>query len=402
MSDQARGIIWNDTPFRVLFAGSFFCALAGKIYELTMPLLIYHVSRSPELMGWVRAVELLPYILLGAFIGVWVDRVDRKRWTQWMLLGQMMSLIIAWFALSFLSQPLFVLFPCAFFMMLFNFGYMNARMGILKTILHTSQQKKAASAMSSLTSLLQALGPLISGALLLFSHYNETLIFIAIIIFIAWCLHGKLGYPSQTRNTQGTILQSVKYGLSILCGNTRLLYMSLAVSLFNMCAMVFYIQSLYFVQAHLKLSTFHVGLMVSLGGIGGVIGAVVVNKLRNLLGMGYAFSVSILVQSFSYLMIFFVQSELMFIFSFVWAGFFEAVIGVLVYSLRQESVLAQDLGKVMGITGVLFKLAAPFGLVLSGYSFSDASIRYLLFFCFIIQLLTSSLLVMQRQIRSCK
>ncbi|MFA0125549.1 MFS transporter, partial [Vibrio sp. 10N.261.48.A2] len=92
-------------------------------------------TQSSEMMGWMRAVEFLPNLLLALFIGVWVDKFNKKQWSQCMLLGQVVVLVISYIAVRWLSNPLYVLFPCAFLMMAFNYGYHNARIGMMKNVL---------------------------------------------------------------------------------------------------------------------------------------------------------------------------------------------------------------------------------------------------------------------------
>ena len=129
--------IWKNKRFLILFSSAFFVAFGAKIYDLALPLLVYELTQSAQMMGWMRAVEFLPNLLLALFIGVWVDRFNKKRWSQCMLLGQIAMLVISYSAVRWLDNPLLALFPCAFLMMAFNYGYHNARMGMMKSALPT-------------------------------------------------------------------------------------------------------------------------------------------------------------------------------------------------------------------------------------------------------------------------
>ena len=74
-----RTSIWKSSSFVILFSSAFFVALGSKIYDLALPLLVYDLTQSSEMMGWMRAVEFLPNLLLALFVGVWVDRFDKKQ-----------------------------------------------------------------------------------------------------------------------------------------------------------------------------------------------------------------------------------------------------------------------------------------------------------------------------------
>ncbi len=62
--------IWKSSSFIVLFSTAFFVAFGSKIYDRALPLLVYELTESSEMMGWMRAVEFLPNLLLALFIGV--------------------------------------------------------------------------------------------------------------------------------------------------------------------------------------------------------------------------------------------------------------------------------------------------------------------------------------------
>ncbi len=52
----------------------------GSSFTLfALPLLVFKLTGSALSLGLVTAVEFLPYLLFGLFLGAWADRVDRKR-----------------------------------------------------------------------------------------------------------------------------------------------------------------------------------------------------------------------------------------------------------------------------------------------------------------------------------
>ena len=69
--------LWQHPGFRRLYFSSASFTLGTQIYQLALPLIFYELTRSAAVMTTVRAVELLPNLLLAMFIGVWVDRMDR-------------------------------------------------------------------------------------------------------------------------------------------------------------------------------------------------------------------------------------------------------------------------------------------------------------------------------------
>src|ERR1700740_1412215 len=74
--------LWQHLGFRRLYLSSASFTLGTQIYQLALPLIFYELTHSAAVMTGVRAVELLPNLLLAMFIGVWVDRIDRGRWAR--------------------------------------------------------------------------------------------------------------------------------------------------------------------------------------------------------------------------------------------------------------------------------------------------------------------------------
>src|SRR5690349_920488 len=72
--------IWQHRNFLTLIGTAFLVSFGGRVYELALPLIIYELSGSSVAMGTMRAVEFLPNLLFALFIGVFVDRADKKIW----------------------------------------------------------------------------------------------------------------------------------------------------------------------------------------------------------------------------------------------------------------------------------------------------------------------------------
>ena len=213
---QPQTSIWRNKPFVILFSSAFFVAFSAQIYNLALPLLVYELTQSSEVMGWMRAVEFLPNLLLAMFIGVWVDRVNKKRWSQWMLLGQVAMVTASYLAVETISEPLWVLFPAAFLMMMFNYGYHNARMSMMKSVLPHEVQNTAVARMSALSSFMETVGPVLSGALMLLSAIHNVFLAVMVLLLLAYWQLEKLEFtPAQVSKPQ-SVFRALKEGWSIL------------------------------------------------------------------------------------------------------------------------------------------------------------------------------------------
>ncbi len=71
--------LWNHPDFLKLWAGQTVSLLGSSVTGLALPLTaVLLLDATPAQMGAVRAAQYLPFLLLGLFAGVWVDRLRRR------------------------------------------------------------------------------------------------------------------------------------------------------------------------------------------------------------------------------------------------------------------------------------------------------------------------------------
>lgn len=388
--------IWRNRPFVILFSSAFFVAFSAQIYNLALPLLVYELTQSSQMMGWMRAVEFLPNLVLAMFIGVLVDRVDKKRWSQAMLCGQAVMVIASYLAVELLSNPLWVLFPAAFLMMAFNYGYHNARMSMMKNTLPQAVQNTAIARMSSLNSVMETVGPVLSGALMLLSAIHNVFIAVGIMLLIAYWQLERLEITPIEAPKRQSILSALREGWLMLRAETNMWHITLAVMVINTTGAIFWIQAIYFAKAELALNSVEVSYLIAASGVGGLMGSFTADKVRNKMGLGRLLIVSILFESFGFVVPVLFPGLVALIFSFLWVSAVGLYSSICIWSYRQEAFEEKYLGRVAGITGSLFKLLMPVGLAASGYITAAYGVEPLFVACFIIQLFAAGALMLSK------
>ena len=395
-SGHKQPSIWQVPSFMVLFSSAFFVAFGAKIYDLALPLLVYELTQSSQMMGWMRAVEFLPNLLLAVFIGVWVDKFNKKRWSQCMLLGQMLMLVMSYLAVRWLPNPLIALFPCAFLMMAFNYGYHNARMGMMKNVLPQAQQNTATARMSSLYSFLETVGPVLSGGLLLMSAIHNVFLLVAVLYLLAFWQLNKLELKPSSYVPSQPVFKALAEGWTILYANKNMWHITLAVMVINTTGAIFWIQAIYFAKSELAFTHMEVGYLIAASGIGGLLGSFTADRIRQRMGLGTLLVFSIALESVGFILPVVFDGSWALILAFLWVSAIGLYSSICIWSYRQEAFDEQYLGRVTGITGSLFKLLMPFGLAASGYLVALVSIQNVFSGCFVIQLLTAMGLMMTK------
>ena len=78
-SDHPRSL-WQDAEFLKLWAGQTISSIGSGVTASALPLTaVLVLGANASDMGWLLAVESAPVLLVGMFMGVWVDRLPRRR-----------------------------------------------------------------------------------------------------------------------------------------------------------------------------------------------------------------------------------------------------------------------------------------------------------------------------------
>jgi hypothetical protein len=81
--------LWRNRPFAFFWVAQVLSNTGTQVSELAIPLTaVLVLSAPPAQMGALTAMEALPSLVLGLFLGVLVDRVRRGRLLVWCNVGQ--------------------------------------------------------------------------------------------------------------------------------------------------------------------------------------------------------------------------------------------------------------------------------------------------------------------------
>lgn len=101
--------------FRHLWLGQVISRLGDGLYFIGFLFMVRKVTGSDAMVGYVGAVEMLPYLLLGPYAGALADRVDRRKIMLW---SDLVSggLLVAMAGLTFVANgpPIWALFLFGF------------------------------------------------------------------------------------------------------------------------------------------------------------------------------------------------------------------------------------------------------------------------------------------------
>jgi MFS family permease len=87
--------------FKLYFAGQGISIIGTWMTRMATTWLVYHLTRSPLMLGIVGFAGLIPTFVLAPVAGVWIERVNRRKllvWTQ--AAAAVQSLALAWLTLA--------------------------------------------------------------------------------------------------------------------------------------------------------------------------------------------------------------------------------------------------------------------------------------------------------------
>ncbi|MFJ7728586.1 MFS transporter [Neobacillus sp. NPDC097160] len=394
--------IWRNRSFTTLVISTFILSIANKIYELLLPLIIYEMTQSSVAVSSMRTAELLPNLLFGVFIGVIVDRVNKKKWAMWMIGCQALLLVTMGYLIKTNNEILYPYYVIGFLLMTCNYGYFNAQVSLTKLNVPSHHLTSANAKFSFIETFVGVMGPVISGLILLLPFLYDGILITAIAYASCFFL------LTQLSSHQGDIavvktnsfLQDLSEGWHSFRANKPLWQMTMFILVLNCSMAVVSTTAVFFAKDELRMSSSAVAATMSFAGIGGLAASVFVSKFRQKFGLGFVFGGSAIIHALAYTGMYLSNQVITLAISLFVAGFATALYSVSAYTFRLEQTPAELIGRISGITGTMFRVGMPATMYFSGWMInwwgstsvflSSAVLNIIVFFVFTKTLLWKS------------
>ncbi len=278
---------FKNPVYRLYFGGMVGMMAAMNMQQITGSLLIYRLTGSAAILGVMALASALPMLLLSLFGGIIADRVQKK---YVMLVGAASSALVALgvalaLTLGYLGSEHTGSWWILFVAGLFNgaiFGLMlPSRQAIIREIVGEEQLLNAISLSMLEMSALRLLAPALAGFLIdAFNfaavYYVMTGLYLMAIVFIAFMpLTG-----TMTIGGRGA-LADIKEGLNYIRHETTILLI-LVFTVFSVVLSMPYMMLLpIFTDDILKVGATGMGVLMSVSGIGAIVGSLVLASLPN-------------------------------------------------------------------------------------------------------------------------
>jgi predicted MFS family arabinose efflux permease len=272
---MACASLWFHRDFRLLWAGDTVSQFGTLVGHTVLPLLAVTVlAATPLEMGLLTAAETVAFLALGLPAGVWVDRARKRSLMQWANLARgalLSSVPVAWW-LDLLTLPQLVVVAlltgvCTLF---FDVSYQS----YLPALVDRGQLLEGNAKLQTSQSLALVTGPGIGGALTqLVGAANAVTATAASYLASAALLRGIRTVEAPPRRPVTSLRADIAEGLRFVFGNPTLRAIVACTATANLANGAFTAVEVLFLTRHVGLDAAGVGIVLSIGGAGGVFGA---------------------------------------------------------------------------------------------------------------------------------
>jgi MFS family permease len=368
--------LWRHREFRRLWAGQTISLVGSQVTLLALPLTaVLSLKASPVQMGVLGAVQFAPFLLVGLFAGVWVDRLRRRPILMAADFGRavLLSSIPAAALLHRLGMP--QLYIVGFLVGVLTVFFDVAYQSFLPALVNREALVEGNSKLETSESLARIGGPGIAGALVQaitapISILVDAASFLVSVFFLR--LIRTPEPPALTASERRTVWSEIGEGVRVVVGNPLLRGVAGCTATSNFFGNIGQAVYVLYVVRRLGIAPGVLGLIYAVGSVGGLAGAIVVSRVAERLGVGRAIWSAILLGSVAGLLVPLAARPLAFALPLLivaqsLTGFGSTIYNINQVSLRQTITPDRLLGRMNASMRFIVWGTIPLGSLIGGF-----------------------------------
>src|SRR3989442_7930254 len=281
--------LWEHGDFLKLWTAQTISVFGDRFSELAIPLIaVLTLGATPGQMGILTAVTRAPFLLIGLFAGVWVDRLPRRPVLITGDLGRAIVLLSIPLAAVLGSLSMLHLYAVGVLVGIFTVFFDVAYQAYLPDLVHRGQLVEGNSKLEATRSLAGLAGPSVAGIVIQLVSAPLAIVLDAISFVASGGLISLIRRRegSTQRPIRGPVLLEVREGLSVVLGNPLLRSIAGCTGTSNFFSSALFALYILFATRDLKLGPVQIGVIFSIGGVTGLIGSLMAWRVANRLGVG--------------------------------------------------------------------------------------------------------------------
>lgn len=295
VGERADRSLWRDGNFLTLWSGQALAQLGSQVAELAIPVLAVLLLGASELeVGFLNAAGVAAFLVVGLPAGAWIDRMRKRRVMIWADAVRAVALgvvpLLWWAGLLEMWHLYAVALVVGVATVFFDVSYQS----IIPSLVRPGQIAEANGKLQATYELANIGGPAVGGWLVgLVAAPFAILATVGTYVasFVALLLSRDHEEP-RAADDRGPILQEIAEGLRWVFGNRLLRRIVTTTAVFNLSSTLSFTLLPIFLLRELGLSPAAMGVIFSLGAIGGFAGAVATPHIVRRIGEARAIPVS--------------------------------------------------------------------------------------------------------------
>jgi MFS family permease len=359
--------------FNRLWAGSILSNLADGVLIAAAPLLAITLTDSTVLISVIGAMVMLPWLLFAIPIGALVDRVDRR----FILAGSnaVRSAVIGIMALGIATGhvTIYWLIISAFVIGVCEVATDTTAQSLIPQILDEEHYEKGNSRLQISETVIQGfIGSPLSGflyALAIWLPFFINSIGYAVATFLALSIPIQYFQDVRTESAKENkphFFEDIKFGIKYLLNHNVLRRLVVTTALIGVCYSAGTATMVLFIIKDLGLEPKYFGVILSIQGLGALLGAVVAPKASKRFGRSFMMTLGITLSSVVLLLQGVSPNIYVFVALATFGGFAIAQWNILLMATYQRIIPNDLYGRIHGTRRTLVWGMMPIGSLLGG------------------------------------
>ncbi|KGA16858.1 hypothetical protein GM50_13325 [freshwater metagenome] len=359
--------------FNRLWAGSIVSNLADGVLIAAAPLLAITLTDSTVLISIIGAMVMLPWLLFAIPIGALVDRVDRRL----ILAGSnaIRSAVIGGLALSVATGhvTIYWLIASAFVIGVCEVATDTTAQSLIPQILDEEHYEKGNSRLQISETVIQGfIGAPLSGflyALAMWLPFMINSIGYAVATLLALSIPIQYLQDVRTENARENkphFIEDIKFGIRYLYNHKTLRRLVITTATIGVCYSMGTATMVLFIIKELELAPQYFGVVLTIQGVGALLGAIVAPKASKRFGRSIMMTLGIFVSSLVLLLQGFAPNIYIFVALATLGGFAISQWNILLMATYQTIIPNELFGRIHGTRRTLVWGMMPIGSLLGG------------------------------------
>ena len=362
--------------------------LGSQMAHIAYPLLVLAITGSPAIVGYVSALRITPFVLLSLPVGALIDRWDRRRVMLLCDLGRAVVVSSLPLAMLFAEPSLWHIMAVALVEGTLMVFYNLAEVAALPRVVARHQLPQASALNQAGYSAAGVAGPALGTALYQASRalpFAADAVSYALSAFTLWRMRGDFTPVPATAPRH--LRREIKVGLRWLWQQPLVRRMAALTGGMNFVEAALPLLLIVMAQ-RMGASVAEIGIIFSLGGVGGVLGAVVGGRIQRRFSFGQVIASTAVLLALLLPLYALCPSALWLGLVYLLMEFLNPIYNVVQFSHRLALIPPGLEGRVNAGYRFVAHLPAPIGVALCGLMIERAGTgNTLAFFCVVYGLL---------------